>query len=278
MTDEEIKERYAADDLPPVKNWFLYTYHCFMKLFFFVFFGTGSIVLGIIIFPILKICIHPKMKFQKAARAVVSWTFRMFINFMRITGEIRLNVDDRKAFKNLRSTIVVANHPSILDVVFTISLIPNADCIVRGGLANTVLAGVIRQLYIVNTLDYDHMLPHCRKSLESGTNLIIFPEGTRTPRHGLNQYKKGAARIAYDTDSNIQPFYIGGTDKYGLGKHDALWSYNHERRYLYDIHILPQIKIADYKKLEPQIAAKHLTDKMHEVIAAAAKEIDNREV
>ena len=36
--------------------------------------------------------------------------------------------------------------------------------------------------------------------------------------------------------------------------------------------------IADYKKLEPQIAAKHLTDKMHEVIAAAAKEIDNREV
>jgi 1-acyl-sn-glycerol-3-phosphate acyltransferase len=284
MTDKEEPPidddlyRYSHNDLPPVKNRVFYVYGCLAKLFLYFFFGTGSIVLAILVFPLLKICVHPKKKFQRAARYVVSHTFRFFLGMMRVMGVARFNIPDRRKFWNLKSKIIVANHPSMIDVVCLISLVPDADCIVRGSLANSVYAGVIRQLYIVNSLGYDEMIDLCKKSLAAGTNLIIFPEGTRTPRHGTNQYKKGAARIAIDTHCDIQPVYIGGADKYGLGKYDSFLSYSRSGKYHYNIFRLPEIKIADYESLEPQIAAKRLTDKMHEEIAEAAKAIDGKKV
>lgn len=284
MTDNEETNtgtdtyRYDHSDLPEVKNRLFYIYGSLAKLFLYLFFGTGSVVLAVVVFPVLKICVHPKEKFQKAARGVVSHLFRFFMGMMRFTGVAGFSIPDRREFLSLKSKIVVANHPSMIDVVCLIALIPNADCIVRGSLAKSVYAGVIRQLYIVNSLGYEEMIDLCRKSLATGTNLIIFPEGTRTPRHGINQYKKGAARIAIDTHCDVQPVYIGGTDKYGLGKYDAFFSYSRSGKYHYNIFKLPEISIADYEQFEPQIAAKRLTDKMHEVIAGAAKAIDVREV
>jgi 1-acyl-sn-glycerol-3-phosphate acyltransferase len=268
--------RYDKSDLPKVKNRLFYIYGSLIKLFLYLFFGTGSIVLAVVVFPVLRIAIHPKDTFQKTARTVVSHTFRFFLGMMRFFGVAQFDIPDRARFRSFKSKIVVANHPSMIDVVCLISLIPNADCIVRGSLANSVYAGVIRQLYIVNSLGYDEMIDLCKQSLAKGTNLIIFPEGTRTPRHGTNPYKKGSARIAFDTHCDIQPVYIGGTDKYGLGKYDSFFSYSRSGNYHYNIYMLPEIKIADYESLEPQIAAKRLTDKMHEEIADAAKKIDNK--
>ena len=111
----------------------------------------------------------------------------------------------------------------------------------------TVLAGVIKQAYIVNSLDFDELCRLCKETLDDGNNVIIFPEGTRTPRHGSTQYKKGAARIAYYAGCDVQPILVGGNDKYGLGKHDPIWSYNHTERYVYDFKLLPEIKIDEYK-------------------------------
>ena len=62
------------------------------------------------------------------------------------------------------------------------------------------------------------------------------------------------------------------SDKYGLGKHDPLWSYNHVEKYLYDIKMLPVISIGQFKELSEPIAAKHLTEEMEKVIRAAGDE------
>ncbi|MBR7064507.1 MAG: hypothetical protein IKI31_05115, partial [Treponema sp.] len=138
ITPEKKLSPYDHSDLPPVKNPIRYVYGSLMKLFFYTFFGLGSVVLGLIVFPVERLLFHPKEKFQKVARATVSATFRFFIGFMRVVGVSRCNVSDKKAFRNLKNKIVIANHPSMLDVVYIISLIPNADCIVRGSLANSM--------------------------------------------------------------------------------------------------------------------------------------------
>ncbi|MDE5899396.1 MAG: 1-acyl-sn-glycerol-3-phosphate acyltransferase [Treponemataceae bacterium] len=277
MTDREKverEERYNHRELPPVKNWLLYTYRAFIKLFFYAFFGTGSVFLAIFVFPWIRVFVHPRWKFQTAARAYVSRTFRFFVNFMRAVGAVSLKVSDREQFRNIHSKVIVANHPSILDFVFIMSMVPNANCIVRGGLTKTVLAGVIKQAYIVNSLDFDELCRLCKQTLDDGNNVIIFPEGTRTPRHGSNPYKKGAARIAYYAGCDVQPVFVGGNDKYGLGKHDPFWSYNHTEKYVYDFKLLPEIKIADYQNLTETIAAKRLTEKMQETLGAASAEND----
>ena len=187
---EEIERKYNHKELPKVKNFLWYGYSAFMKLFFYFFFGTGSVFLAIFVFPWIRVFEHDKHKFQIKARAFVSASFRFFINFMRLTGVVRLKVDDKDAFRNIHGKVIVANHPSMLDFVFIMSLVPNANCIVRGGLAKTVLAGVIKQCYIVNTLDFDELCALCKQTLDEGNNVIIFPEGTRSPRHGKNPYKK----------------------------------------------------------------------------------------
>ncbi len=275
MTQEQIElnKKYNHDELPKVKNWISYSYRCFIKLFSYAYFGIGSVILAILIFPWIRVFVHPKEKFQIAARKFVSWSFRGFINMMRFTGALKF-VKPTQDFTNIHGKIIIANHPSMLDFVFIMSLVPNANCIVRGGLAKTILAGVIRQCYIVNTLDFDELCRLCKQTIDEGNNVIIFPEGTRTPRHGKNPYKKGAARIAYYSKCGILPILVGGNDKFGLGKHDPFWSYNHLETYIYDLKILPEIKIDEYLNLTETIAAKRLTEKMEEVLYSAVNEND----
>ena len=269
---EEDKAKYRADDLPKMKNVFAYLYFCLIKLFFYLFFGVGAVFLAIFIFPFIRL-FHPnKENFGIHARAYVSHTFRFFLNFLRVMGGSRQKTDNRTAYRNISGKVIIANHPSILDFVYIMSLVPNSTCIVRGSLTKTPLAGVIKQAYITNTTDFDDLCRICRKVIEEGSNVIIFPEGTRTPRHGRNSYKKGAARIALFSGCNVQPIFIGGSDKYGLGKHDAFISYNHVERYLYDFRLLPEIDIAEFRELPEAIAAKRLTEKMEQTILAAADE------
>lgn len=272
LSKEELRVRYGHKDLPPVKNFFIYNYRCFIKIICYIYFGVGAMILAIFIFPWIRLLVHGKEKYQIAARRFVSGTFCHFVRFMQITKAADMKIESITPFHNLRGKVIIANHPSILDFVYIMSLVPNANCIVRGNLTHTVLRGVIKQCYIVNTLDFDELCVLCKETLDKGNCVIIFPEGTRTPRHGNNPYKKGAARIALFSGSDVQPIHIGGNDKYGLGKHDPFWSYNHEEEYLYDIKLLDQIKIEDYKNISPTLAPKHLINKMQESLYLASKE------
>ena len=228
-------------------------------------------MLAVVVFPFLRLFSIGK-DFGTVARAYVSRTFRDFLFQLSLLGGSKVVVEDREYFKNLHGKVIVANHPSLLDFVYIMSLVPNSNCIVRGGLTKTPLAGVIKQAYITNTTEFADLCKLCKETIDKGNNVIIFPEGTRSPRHGQNNYKKGAARIALYSNANVLPLFIGGTDKYGLGKKDPLFSYNPVERYVYDIQVLPEIKIADYRNLSEPIAAKHITEKMEAEIRGAGQE------
>ena len=222
-------------DLPPVSNKILYAYRVFAKWLSFFFFGFSTLLLLVFIFPPMRLFLHPKERFKKYGRRFISSSLNFFIWFMSTIGAAKLKCGDREKFRRLNSKIIAANHPSILDVIYLFSLIPNADCIVNSNLARSIVGGVIRQLYIFNSLEFDKLLDACTESLKQGNCLIIFPEGTRTPRQGKISLRKGAARIALSSGCGILTVNIGGTDKYGLGKHDPWTGYNPVDCYIYDI-------------------------------------------
>ena len=270
---KEIEQRYGHKDLPKIKNYFTYFIFCLMKIISIIYFGVGAVVLALFVFPFIRVFSFKKKEdFGVLARAYVSHTFRVFLGSLNLTHTSIRKVEDKQAFRNIHSKIIVANHPSLLDFVYIMSLVPNSTCIVRGSLTHTPLRGVIKQAYITNTTEFDDVLVECKKLTDQGCNVIIFPEGTRTPRHGQNNYKKGAARIALYCGCDVQPVFIGGSDKYGLGKHDPVWSYNHVERHVYDFKLLPTISIEEYKELSEPIAAKRLTEKMETVIRGAGAE------
>ena len=269
ITKKELDEKYNHKDMPKIENYLFNFCGCFMKIFAMTVFGVGAVILAVFVFPFIRLFTLRRKDFGVVARAYVSHTFRVFLGFLNILHVSIRKVENEDDYRNIHSKIIIANHPSLLDFVYIMSLVPNSTCIVRGGLTKTPLRGVIKQAYITNTTTFEDMCLECKKLTDMGCNVIIFPEGTRTPRHGKNNYKKGAARIALYCGCDVQPIFIGGSDKYGLGKHDPLWSYNHVEPYLYDFKKLPVIYIDEYKDLSEPIAAKRLTDKMEEVLKSA---------
>ncbi len=269
LTKKELDEKYNHKDMPKIENYLFNFCGCFMKIFAMTVFGVGAVILAVFVFPFIRLFTLHRKDFGVVARAYVSHTFRVFLGFLNLLHVSIRKVENEDDYRNIHSKIIIANHPSLLDFVYIMSLVPNSTCIVRGGLTKTPLRGVIKQAYITNTTTFEDMCLECKKLTDMGCNVIIFPEGTRTPRHGKNNYKKGAARIALYCGCDVQPIFIGGSDKYGLGKHDPLWSYNHVEPYLYDFKKLPVISIDEYKDLSEPIAAKRLTDKMEEVLKSA---------
>jgi len=246
--------------MPPVSNRLLYAYRVLVKWFSFFYFGVTTLVLGIMILPFMRLILHPKERFKKYGRRFVSSSMRGFVSLMRFLGIVDIEAGDRENYRRLSSKIVVSNHPSLLDIVMLFSLIPNADCIVNTYLKrNVIVKGVVRQIYILNSLDFDDLVQACNESLKQGNCLIIFPEGTRTPRQGKVIFRKGAARIALASGCNIVPVHIGGTDKYGLGKKDPWTGFNPQERYVYRLTMGAEINPEKYRSFSIPGGVRALT-------------------
>jgi 1-acyl-sn-glycerol-3-phosphate acyltransferase len=63
----------------------------------------------------------------------------------------------------------------------------------------------------------------CAERLAGRVSIIIFPEGTRSPRQELLPFKDGAFRLAIDTGVPILPVAIHGT-RHAIARHD--WRIN----------------------------------------------------
>jgi len=244
----------------------VYCWRVFAKWISFAVFGIGTIVLVTILFPVTKIVYHPHKRFQKKARGIVSRSFRFFVWIMTFLGILELDPGDKSAYRNLQGKIVAANHPSLLDVVMLISLVPNADCIVRGNLNKNIVNGIIRQLYISTSLTFERLTEDCIASLNEGNCIIIFPEGSRTPRNAPPIFRKGAVRISLASGCAIVPVHIGGTDKYGLGKKDPWTAFNPTEKYIYRLRIKPELSPEKYLAESRILGVKHYNQELYRVL------------
>jgi 1-acyl-sn-glycerol-3-phosphate acyltransferase len=126
---------------------------------------------------------------------------------MELCGLIRVSI---RVHENLQSSgqLIVANHPSLLDVVYLISIFKNANCVVKRSLFyNPFTAGSVRAAgYIRN--DSKMLLEDGAASLAEGDSLIAFPEGTRTDPEKPFRFLRGPANIALKAKCDIHPVAI----------------------------------------------------------------------
>ncbi|WP_308364456.1 MULTISPECIES: lysophospholipid acyltransferase family protein [unclassified Microbulbifer] len=162
----------------------------------FSLFGLGGLVLGLLVFPPLKLIYRDSEVCRRRARLLVHHAFRAFIGFMHITGIYTYRFCDEARLRQ-PGQLVLANHPSLIDVVFLISRIPNTNCIVKASLfRNPFMRWVVSTAGYIPNDDPEKIIQLAAESLACGESVVLFPEGTRSvPGRGL-RLQRGAAYMA----------------------------------------------------------------------------------
>lgn len=168
---------------------------------------TGAIIASTLLLPILALLPGNK---KLRAQWIILKMFRFYLSSLEFFGLIDIHVYGKEKLTKSSGAMIVANHPTLLDTVVLMALVPKAQCIVKNTLfSHPFLGGMIRHAgYIRNDLEADDLVEACRTSLEEGSNLIIFPEGTRTPKGTLPHFKRGFAHLALMTRARITPVLI----------------------------------------------------------------------
>lgn len=105
--------------------------------------------------------------------------------------------------------LVVANHPSLIDVIFIVSLMEETNCIVNSSLLrNPAMIGPIKAVGYIPNNSGEQLLADCVESLETGSPLLVFPEGTRTRPGEPYRFQRGAGNIAVRAEVPIRPITI----------------------------------------------------------------------
>ncbi|AEB56659.1 MULTISPECIES: lysophospholipid acyltransferase family protein [Pseudomonadaceae] len=229
----------------------------------FALFGVGGVLLRVLVFPVLGLLPGDVLQRRTRARAVVSWTFRVFVQFMFRTGVLTYEVEGAERLGR-PGQMVIANHPSLIDVVVLIAFIRDANCVVKQSLwENPCMRGPIRAAqYISNSGSMD-MLDEAAGALQSGETLIIFPEGTRTVPGTNPEFHRGAAAIAVRGASVVTPVVISVTPT-TLTKAEPWYSIP-SRRFHFRLRVGEDIDPRQFTEQAPlPIASRKLNDHLHQ--------------
>lgn len=174
----------------------------------FTVFGIGGVLLSLTLFPLARLLSSDKASARRNIQTLMHLSWRLFIGFMKFCGILTWELRSGERLKQ-PGRLIIANHPSLLDVVFMISFMPAVDCIVKPAIFRNVFMRwpALWAGYIPNG-DPEHLIEDCARTLREGNSLLMFPEGTRTRPGQPVSMKRGAAQIALAANAEILPVTI----------------------------------------------------------------------
>lgn len=226
----------------------------------FAAFGLGGVLLGLLVFPLLRLAVRDGARLGRLARRLVQASFAGHVWLMRRLGVMSWEIHGAERLRR-PGLLVLANHPTLIDVVCLIGMIEEADCVVKSRLAtNPFTRGPLRAAGYVFNDNGAGLIQDCIDSVRAGKNLVIFPEGTRTPRgEVLGPLQRGAANIAIRGALDVTPVLIRCTPP-TLGKGEK-WYRVPSRRFHMRIEVLPDIPVAPFLAGSAEaLAARRLTE------------------
>lgn len=248
--------------------------------FGFVVFGIICASGNLIFIPIIALRLHRYKKVQYFSRDLVRYAWALFLWIMRLAKRVSYSFKANESVVELAekfaqesvekstkesmiestnkskttidkissakpSQIIIANHPSLLDVVLLLANIARINCVIKDSLSkNIFLFGAIKASgYILNTAN-EELLQKSINALKSGESLLIFPEGTRTK--DKISFHKAASYIAIHGAKSLSAIFIKMHPK-SLQK-DSKWYNTPAKTLHYEISLENQIILDDFAK------------------------------
>lgn len=231
----------------------------------FVEFGIAALTTAFVVAPLLRLLAKDAEAAELAVQRAIRRAYAISVAWFRMVGILRL--DSKGLAEGLRAAgpcIVVANHPTLIDVVLVGSHLPQMDCIVNAGWTSQspFLARAIEQAGYVKNDAGMAAIEDCAERLRRGRTLLVFPEGTRSPWGSFGRFQRGAAHIALASGAPIvavtihcHPRMLGSGRKW----HDVA-----DARSEFRMRIAGVLDPADYRKegASLPIAARRMTEDM----------------
>ena len=188
---------------------FNYLWRLIATGFSYIVFGLGGLLLSFLVFPSVIIFNRDKKRRKKKLRSLISYSFRYFLKMMDFLGVLNFSIKGGEVLQNESHCLLVANHPTLIDVVAIIAFTPNACCVVKGDLwRNPFIKMVILGAEYIPNDNSSIVLSKCKESIYNGDVLVIFPEGTRTRDGETVQFKRGAAHLIHGLKCHVRCVFM----------------------------------------------------------------------
>ncbi|HBA64789.1 MAG TPA: 1-acyl-sn-glycerol-3-phosphate acyltransferase [Methylococcaceae bacterium] len=230
-----------------------YYWRLFGTGFSFFTFGAGGFLLWVLVFPGLSIIPGTHEQKRRRGQKVVHYSFYAFIGLMHRIGVMTYEIEGLEKL-NRPGQLIVANHPTLVDIVFLISRISQASCIVKASLwRNPFMRGPILNAGYISNGDPETMIDECVQRLQSGGTMIIFPEGTRSVPGKPYRFQRGAASIALKAQTIVTPVTMSCYPS-TLTKAEKWYQIPH-RRFHVAMHVGEDIPMQEFNSLQPRSIA-----------------------
>jgi 1-acyl-sn-glycerol-3-phosphate acyltransferase len=162
----------------------------------FASFWSGAVLVGWLWLPIAGLWPGSRADKMRRAQRSVRRGFQLF-HFVMHVLRLYHRTSPVQVLRPAGSPVVlVANHPTLCDVTSIVSLFPNIVAVARPSFArNPLLGRLVRGCGFVPT--GARVLHDCEERLRMGFDVLVFPEGTRSPVGGsLHPFHRGAFELA----------------------------------------------------------------------------------
>lgn len=206
--------------MPPARPAGFFVHGAYLA--FLLLFGVATFAYNAVAFVL---CLGPvSEKQQRQARAVIGWFFRSYVRSLEATGRFACEwVSAGPPPASRRGTLIVANHPSMIDAPLLGARLPEVICYFKASMHSSICGASGARLagYLRNDAGIEGIRAAV-SHLRAGGNVILFPEGTRTAGAELGQLHPGFGLIAAQAGCPVLCLRIE-TNSNLLGKHHTFW-------------------------------------------------------
>ena len=239
----------------------------------FAVFGVAGLVMGLVLFPLLFVFVRDDVARQRVARRLIGRAFGAFVGMIKWLGVLTFEISGREHIDEGRNHLIVANHPTLLDVVFLVSMFPHADCVIKEAvIRNPFMRSTVLAANYISNDAFEDLLESCVERVRKGSSLLLFPEGTRSVPGRPLEFKPGAATVAVRTDARVLPVAIDCTPPFLMK--EKPWYYVPPSRPHFSIRIMPPLSLGELvPDRHDQRHARHaMNDALRAVITGALRD------
>ena len=234
----------------------------------FLSFGLGGLFFAVTVVPWVWLTNRSAHERAVALRRWISRGFRTHVNMLRSFGVLTYHWHNAERLNG--AGIVIANHPTLLDVVFLVGFIENAVCVVKAALFENFFIGfVIRTAGYVSNDDPERMISLSAAALQTGATVVIFPEGTRSVPGQAPHLQRGAAYIALAGGKALTPVRISCVPS-SLTKAER-WYEIPDRAMRYDFAVGTDLQVNRQTDTPRALAGRSVNEKIKQLLFNTAE-------